>query len=402
MPRASRPRPYHPYTEARSAPCRHWTSASGATGCFLEGAPALAFPPISSAARLCGVQIVGALANSGGWTWGGKRRSSGTSPRRERRRATKTPKTASTQTLTETDIARVRGDRMDLRVFVPGRDDVFDGGWLDFGKTPARRRARLLGLALAQQGSARLRPAAPSRRRRRRARRTAPTPRLPPRRHSRRRSRAGARRSADNSALCTTAGGRARHRGGTSRAAATPSGSRFRGRRRLAQLQASPRLHGEPQRFWRCVALALVAAADAARGAAFAERALTSSVDGLEALLSTRDAQVHALAMRALADACPASPRSTSRGGRAARRWTSTRGGARRLAPSGACGARAARRATRRRVLRGARESCAVARGPAGGPRACCARSWTGARGARTSAARRRARVLERAPSRWV
>ena len=32
---------------------------------------------------------------------------------------------------------------------------------------------------------------------------------------------------------------------------------------------------------------------------------MTSSVDGLEALLSTRDAQVHALAMRALADALP-------------------------------------------------------------------------------------------------
>ena len=73
----------------------------------------------------------------------------------------------------------------------------------------------------------------------------------------------------------------------------------------LAQLhQLFPRLHGEP-RFVAVRALALVAAADAARGAAFAERALTSSVDGLEALLSTRDAQVHALAMRALADALP-------------------------------------------------------------------------------------------------
>jgi hypothetical protein len=73
----------------------------------------------------------------------------------------------------------------------------------------------------------------------------------------------------------------------------------------LAQLhQLFPRLHGEP-RFVAIHALARVAAADAARGAAFAERALTSSVDGLEALLSTRDAQVHALAMRALADALP-------------------------------------------------------------------------------------------------
>ena len=73
----------------------------------------------------------------------------------------------------------------------------------------------------------------------------------------------------------------------------------------LAQLhQLFPRLHGEP-RFAAVRALARVAAADAARGAAFAERALTSSVDGLEALLSTRDAQVHALVMRALADALP-------------------------------------------------------------------------------------------------
>ena len=73
----------------------------------------------------------------------------------------------------------------------------------------------------------------------------------------------------------------------------------------LAQLhQIFPRLHGEP-RFAAVRALARVAAADAALGAAFAERVLTSSVDGLEALLSTRDAQVHALALRALADALP-------------------------------------------------------------------------------------------------
>ena len=73
----------------------------------------------------------------------------------------------------------------------------------------------------------------------------------------------------------------------------------------LAQLhQLFPKLHGEP-RFVAVSALARVAAVDAVKGAAFAERALTSSVDGLNVLLSTRDCQVHALVMRALADALP-------------------------------------------------------------------------------------------------
>jgi hypothetical protein len=81
----------------------------------------------------------------------------------------------------------------------------------------------------------------------------------------------------------------------------------------IAQLhQLFPRLHGEP-RFVAVSALARVAGVDAVQGASFAERALTSSVDGLDVLLSTKDAQVHALVMRALADALPGVAKENSR-----------------------------------------------------------------------------------------
>ena len=171
----------------------------------------------------------------------------------------------------------------------------------------------------------------------------------------------------------------------------------------LAQLhQLFPRLHGEP-RFVAVRALALVAAADAARGAAFAERALTSSVDGLEALLSTRDAQVHALAVRALADALPGVAEEHRRWPRGKKmdldawRRAATRAERSLWRASGA--ARDAHVAFCAALAKAA-PSLGTCR--AGAPRAAATRGRGRAPGGRgQSAARRRARVLERAPSRW-
>ena len=125
-------------------------------------------------------------------------------------------------------------------------------------------------------------------------------------------------------------------------------------------------------------ALALVAAADAARGAAFAERALTSSVDGLEALLSTRDAQVHALAMRALADALPGVAEEHRRWPRGKKmdldawRRAATRAERSLWRASGARRAtRTSRSARRSRKLRRRSRTCRRS------ARRCYARSWT-------------------------
>jgi len=195
--------------------------------------------------------------------------------------------------------------------------------------------------------------------------------------------------------------GRVRHRGGTHRAPRPRVARESADGAILAQLhQLFPRLHGEP-RFVAIHALARVAAADAARGAAFAERALTSSVDGLEALLSTRDAQVHALAMRALADALPGVAAEHARWPRGKKMDLDAWRRAAMRAERSLWNATTARRATR--TSRFARRSRRLRRRSQTCPRSgrhCSAQSWMGTRGGRTREARRRARVLGRAPPR--
>ena len=348
--------------------------------------------PEYGARRVSAACRSGALANSGVLDLGGSASHPARRPRENAARdETKTENGVSSETLTETDIARVRGDRMDLRVFVSGATTCLMEAGSTSGRPLARRRRVLLG---PRSRSAGQRSCGENRRR------ASPDAEEEEDAADAAASESGIRDG--GAALVRDAPPtsprsvrprpprRVRHRGGTPRAPRPRVARGFRGRRRPGA--APPAL---PQAARRA-ALRGGARAGAGRrrrrGARRSvRRARTSSVDGLEALLSTRDAQVHALALRARGRA--ARRRRGAQAVAARQEDGPRRVAARRLAPSRACGTRE-RRARDARTSRSAR----LAKAAPLGSRTCRRRApllravVDGRPGART---KRGARALE-------